>query len=42
MRDRKLIDAAWEDFRAKTKDHKYECGVPDGLPPPSRRNVSMN
>ena len=40
MRDRKLIDAAWADFRTKTATRKYECGVPDGLPPPSRRYVS--
>lgn len=42
MQDRKLIQAAWDDFNKKTADQKYECGVPDSLPPPSRRKVSMD
>jgi len=33
----RLIKAAKEDFVAKLDSKTYECGVPDSLPPPSRR-----
>jgi aminobenzoyl-glutamate utilization protein B len=38
----KLRKAAWEDFRVKLGDKKYECGVPDGLLPPHSRPGQKN
>ncbi|MBW7998015.1 MAG: amidohydrolase [Candidatus Glassbacteria bacterium] len=40
--NKKIRDAAWEDFHMKLDGRSYECGIPDGLRPPHSRPGQEN